>query len=99
MIVGEGDAQLLLFDLMPEKELWRLTGLLKQIAKANFEAPEPPEKWAVINRFRVAHEKSPLIVEIRELLMYLLPTVTIHISLRRVRILDRLELFGMCLVR
>jgi len=71
MIVGEGDAQLVSFDLMSEKELWQLTGLLKKIAKANLEAPEPPEKWAIVNRFRVAHEKSPLIVQIRELLMYL----------------------------
>jgi hypothetical protein len=71
MIVQAGDAQLADFDLMSEKELWQLTGLLKQIAKANFEAPEPPEKWAVINRFRVANEQSPLIVQIRELLMYL----------------------------
>ncbi len=71
MIVQAGDAQLAAFDLMPEKELWQLTGLLKQIAKANMEAPEPPEKWAIIKRFRVADEKSPLIVQIRELLMYL----------------------------
>ena len=71
MIVGEGDAQLVSFDLMSEKELWQLTGLLKKIAKANLEASEPPEKWAIVNRFRVAHEKSPLIVQIRELLMYL----------------------------
>ena len=61
--------------------------------------PEPPEKSAVINRFRVAHEKIPLIVQIRELLITYLPIVTIHISPRRVRILDRLESFGMCLVR
>lgn len=71
MIVQAGDAQLLSFDLMPEKELWHLTGLLKKIAKANFEAPEPPQKWAVVNRFRVADETSPLIAQIRELLMYL----------------------------
>lgn len=71
MIIQAGDDQLSGFDMMPEKELWDLTGLLKKIAKANFEASEPPEKWAVIKRFRVASEKSPLIVQIRELLMYL----------------------------
>ncbi|HSG43464.1 MAG TPA: hypothetical protein VLA72_09950 [Anaerolineales bacterium] len=71
MIIQAGDAQLAEFDLMSEKELWKLTGLLKKIAKASFEAPEPPEKWAIIKRFRVADERSPLIVQIRELLMYL----------------------------
>jgi len=70
-IVGEGDSHLLGFDLMSEKELWQLTGLLKKIAKANLETSEPPKKWAIINRFRVADEKSPLIIQIRELLMYL----------------------------
>jgi hypothetical protein len=70
-IVQAGDDQLLDFDLMSEKELWELTGVLKKIAKASFEAPEPPEKWAIIKRFRVASEQSPLIVQIRELLMYL----------------------------
>jgi hypothetical protein len=71
MIVRAGDEQLAEFDLMSEKELWELAKLLKKIAKANLETLEPPEKWAVIKRFRVADEKSPLIVQIRELLMYL----------------------------
>ena len=71
MIVQAGDKQLLAFDLMSKEEVWQLTGLLKHIAKANFESPEPPEKWAIIKRFRVANEKSPLIVQIRELLLYL----------------------------
>jgi len=70
-IVGVGDSYLLGFDLIPEKELWQLMRLLKQITKANFEASEPPEKWAIIKRFHVADEKSPLIIQIRELLMYL----------------------------
>ena len=71
MIIQAGDDQLSGFDLIPDKELWELTGLLKKIAKANFEAPEPPEKWAIIKRLHVANEKSPLIIQIRELLMYL----------------------------
>jgi hypothetical protein len=70
-IIQAGDEQLADFDLMPKKKLWELAGLLKKIAKADLEAPEPPEKWAIIKRFRIADEKSPLIVQIRELLMYL----------------------------
>lgn len=68
-IIREGDARLAEFDLMPDAELKRLAGFLKQIATANLEAPEPPEKWAILHRFRVADGNSPLIVQLRELLM------------------------------
>lgn len=69
MIVREGYAQLADFNLMSDDELKKLAGLLKQIVTANLEAPEPPEKWAIVKRFRVANEKSLLIVQIREALM------------------------------
>ena len=69
MIVREGYAQLTGFNLMSDDELKKLAGLLKQIVTANLEAPEPPEKWAIIKRFRVVDEESPQLVQIRELLM------------------------------
>jgi hypothetical protein len=68
-IVQAGDVHLAAFDLMPDEELKPLAGLLKQLVKANLEAPEPPRKWAIIKRFHVADAESPLIVYIRELLM------------------------------
>ncbi|MDL1944801.1 hypothetical protein FBQ99_20945 [Chloroflexi bacterium CFX2] len=68
-IISDGDARLAEFDRMPESELKRLVDLLEQIASANLEAPEPPEKWAILHRFRVADGNSPLIVQLRELLM------------------------------
>jgi DNA-binding MarR family transcriptional regulator len=70
-IVQAGDSHLTAFDAMSDEELYQLTGLLKQLAAANLEAPEPPEKWGIIKRFRVAGSHSPLIVQIRELLLYL----------------------------
>ena len=69
MIVQAGDALLAGFDLLSEEEITNLVVLLKQIVASNLDAPEPPEKWAVLNRFHVADKKSPLIVQIREALM------------------------------
>lgn len=68
-IVEAGDARLKGFDLMPEADLKRLAIFLKQLHAANLEAPEPPEKWALLNRFRVADEGSLLSAQIRESLM------------------------------
>ncbi|NJC96134.1 MAG: hypothetical protein C3F07_11970 [Anaerolineales bacterium] len=68
-IIQVGDAHLARFKSMPDAELKQLLLLLKQIVMANLEAPEPPEKWAVYKRFRVADDKSPLIVRVRELLL------------------------------
>lgn len=68
-ILRVGDAQLAGFNLMAEAELRRLVNLQRQIATANLEAPEPPEKWAILNRFRVADERDPLICQIREYLL------------------------------
>ena len=70
-IVQAGDSHLIAFDAMSNKELYLLTGYLKQLAAANLEASEPPEKWGVFKRFRVAESNSPLIVQIREVLLYL----------------------------
>jgi hypothetical protein len=68
-IIQAGDAPLAGFDLISDQELRQLAGLLKQLVAANLDAPEPPEKWAILTRFRVADEQSPLIVQIRESLM------------------------------
>lgn len=68
-IVRAGDAQLAGFDLMTDAELKRLADLLKQLTIAVMDAPEPPGKWAVQNRFRIADERDPLIAQIREYLM------------------------------
>ena len=68
-IVRMGDTQLLDLKAMPEAELRRLAVLLKQIIAESRQAPEPPEKWAIFVRFRVADEYSPLLVQIREYLM------------------------------
>jgi hypothetical protein len=68
-IVSVGDAELTKFDLMPNTELRQLVNFLTRLWTANLEAPEPPEKWAIAIRFHTADEKSPLIVQTRELLM------------------------------
>jgi hypothetical protein len=71
-IIGMGDTQLLDFKSMSDPELERLAILLKQIVAESRNMREPPEKWAILVRFRVADEYSPVIVQIREYLMDLL---------------------------
>jgi hypothetical protein len=74
-IVRAGDDQLVklaLGELGAEADHERLLALLKQILLANNAAAEPPEKYAIANRFRVATRNSPVIVQIRECLMDLL---------------------------
>lgn len=68
-IIQAGDMQLLGFELVTDIDLERLVALLKRIITENNVAPEPPEKWASLRRFRVADEISPRIVQIREYLM------------------------------
>ena len=68
-IVQAGDAQLLDFRSMSTSDLERLTILLKQIVAESNVIYEPPEKWAILKRFRVASEHDPVIVRIREYLM------------------------------
>jgi hypothetical protein len=68
-IIQAGDRQLLPFESFTDIDLNRLALLLKQIVMANEFAPEPPEKWAILKRFRVADKNSPQIVQIREHLM------------------------------
>jgi hypothetical protein len=68
-ILQAGDAQLMDFRSMSEDELKRLVILLKQIVVESKVTPEPPEKWAILKRFRVADEYDPLMVKLREYLM------------------------------
>ncbi|HSL46467.1 MAG TPA: hypothetical protein VK897_23740 [Anaerolineales bacterium] len=68
-IIRMGDTQLLDFKSMPDTELARLALLLRQLIAECQATPEPPEKWAILIRFRVADEYSPLIVQVREYLL------------------------------
>ena len=65
----KGDNQLIKFKSTTELNLERLLLFLTQINLANSAAPEPPEKWAILKRFRVATNDSPAIVQVREFLM------------------------------
>lgn len=68
-IIMSGDAKLPPAEAIPDVDLERLKSLLKQIVLANDRAPEPPEQWAILKRFRVANKNSPVLVKIREYLM------------------------------
>jgi hypothetical protein len=68
-IIQAGDAHLASFEQILDPHLQKLAMLLKQIVLANVEAPEPPQKWAIIKRFRVADKGSSWLPQIREYLM------------------------------
>ena len=68
-IIQAGDAHLTLFEPLLDIDLRRLVTLLKQIVTASAEAAEPPQKWAILQRFRVADQNSALLPQIREYLM------------------------------
>jgi helix-turn-helix protein len=68
-LIQAGDVQLSDFASMTDRELKRLIVLLKQIVLESCLAPEPPGKWAILKRFRVADEHYPPIMQIREYLM------------------------------
>ena len=68
-IIQAGDAQLVKFKSATEIDIERLLSFLKQIVIANYSAVEPPEKWAIIKRFRATDQDSPTIVQIRECLL------------------------------
>ena len=68
-LIQAGDVQLSDFSSMPAPELKRLLTLLKQIVMECCVAPEPPGKWAILKRFRVANRHYPPIMQIREYLM------------------------------
>jgi hypothetical protein len=68
-LIQAGDVQLSDFASMPQQDLKRLAILLKQIVNEACVAPEPPEKWAILKRFRVVDEQYPPIMQVREYLM------------------------------
>jgi len=68
-IVRAGDEQLAKFESVSDLDLHRLLQFLRLIILANNAAPEPPQKWSVIKRFRVGNKNSPVIVQVRESLM------------------------------
>ena len=68
-LIDAGDVQLSDFDSMQAQDLKRLLILLKQIVMECCLTPEPPGKWAILKRFRVADEHYPSIMQIREYLM------------------------------
>jgi len=68
-MIQAGDDQLSDFDGISADDLKRLAGLLKRLTMANLEAPEPPQKWAIIRRFHSTHDGSPILPRIRDLLL------------------------------
>jgi len=68
-MIQAGDVQLSDFDGVSADDLIKLAGLLQRLTMANLEAPEPPQKWAIIRRFRSTHDGSPLLPRIRDLLL------------------------------
>jgi helix-turn-helix protein len=68
-LIQAGDVQLSDFASMNDQDLKRLLALLKQIVLESCLSPEPPGKWGILKRFRVADEQYPPIMQIREYLM------------------------------
>ena len=68
-IIRAGDAHLSTLEPLLDVNLRKLAILLKQIVTANYAAAEPPQKWAILKRFRVADNSSPWLAQIREYLM------------------------------
>jgi len=68
-IIRAGDAYLANFESMLDVDLEKLALLLKQLVTACADASEPPQKWAILKRFRVADKDSSWLPQIRESLM------------------------------
>jgi len=68
-IIRAGDAHLANFESMLDVDLEKLALLLKQLVTACADASEPPQKWAILKRFRVADKDSSWLPQIRESLM------------------------------
>ena len=68
-IIQAGDRHLASFKPRDGLDLGRLIKLLKQITMANGVEQEPPAKWAISRRFRVADKESAPLAQIREYLM------------------------------
>ena len=68
-IIQVGDGRLAGLKPGADLHLPRLNALLTQIVAANGAEREPPAKWAISRRFRVADKDSLLIAQVREHLM------------------------------
>jgi hypothetical protein len=68
-IIQAGDKHLAAFKPRDGLDLGRLIKLLKQITMANGVEREPPAKWAIARRFRVADKESAPVAQVREYLM------------------------------
>lgn len=68
-IIQAGDSHLATLEPLVNVNLRKLAILLKQVVTANTAASEPPQKWAILKRFRVADKDSPWLAHIREYLM------------------------------
>jgi len=68
-IIQAGDEQLSKFGGATDIDLERIAVLLKQLVNENRSVSGPPEKWAILQRFRIAGDTSPPIVRIREYMM------------------------------
>jgi hypothetical protein len=69
LIIQAGDSHLSGFQLESEADFEQLAKLLGRVVAESNAASEPPEKWAIVNRFRVADKDSPWLVQVREYLM------------------------------
>jgi hypothetical protein len=68
-IIQAGDAHLANFESMLDVNLEKLAMLLNQVVTLCAQATEPPQKWAIIKRYRVADKDSSWLPQIREHLM------------------------------
>ncbi|HKY56314.1 MAG TPA: hypothetical protein VJM08_18500, partial [Anaerolineales bacterium] len=68
-IIQAGDKHLASFEPLLDINLRKLALLLKQVVTASAEASEPPQKWAILKRFRIADKDNPWLSQIREYLM------------------------------
>lgn len=68
-MIRVGDTYLGSLELISVADAERLKLLLLRLVHASRRAAEPPEKWAMLTRFRVADDSSPLLAQIREALM------------------------------
>jgi len=68
-VIRAGDIHLANLESMMDVDFKKLALLLKQLVTACVQATEPPRKWAIIKRFRVAGKDSSWLPQIREYLM------------------------------
>jgi len=68
-LVRAGDGALEQLEFMSAVDATRLVERLRRIVRANEMAPEPPAKWAILERFRAVAENAPRLAWVREALL------------------------------